>query len=161
MTITAVLLAIAILGLLAALVGIIIPGLPGIPILWVLVAIDFFFTGYLELGTGIFLILTALAALTLGVDYLATLLGVKKRGGSLPGVIGTAVGLVAGLVLFNIPGMLIGCFLGALAGELVHGKDTAQAASIALGALVGYAVATAFKLAVWLVFAVVLFANIL
>lgn len=155
-----ILVIIALVGLIFALTGIIIPGIPGIPVLWVLVAIDHWFLGYLELTGMTMLWLTVLAAVTLGVDYLATALGVKKRGGSLPGTVGSVIGLVLGLALFQIPGMLIGCFLGALVGEMFKGHELERAAYIAVGALFGYATATILKLAAWLVFAVVIFRNI-
>ena len=151
---------VAALTLLVGLAGVIIPGMPGIPIVWVVVAIDYWFLGYLGLsGTGM-LLLSVLAAATLVIDYIATMLGVKKKGGSFLGMLGTFIGLVVGLVVFNIPGMLIGCFLGALAGELLHGKSSSQASSIALGSLLGYAAGAAFKLAAWIVYAVVIFYNI-
>jgi len=151
---------IAVVALLLALVGIIIPGLPGIPVLWVLIALDYWLLGYLDLPGMTFFWLTILAALTLGIDYLATAFGVKKRGGSTLGVIGSVLGLIIGLAVFQIPGMLIGCFLGALVGELFHGHEFEKASSIALGALFGYASATVLKLGAWLVFAISIFYQI-
>jgi|SRR5690554_399765 len=151
---------VAIIGLLLALVGIIIPGLPGIPILWGLVLIDHFILGYLELSTATIIWLSVLGVLTLVIDYLATALGVKKRGGSTAGTIGSVLGLILGLVIFNVPGMLIGCFIGALLGEVLQGHELKPAASIALGALLGYATATVLKLGAWLVYGIVIFYNI-
>lgn len=151
---------VAALALLFALVGVIIPGLPGIPVLWLLVALDYWWLGRLGLAAGSMVILSVLAAATLIIDQLATLVGVKKRGGSFLGVVGTIVGLVGGMVLFNIPGMLIGCFTGALVGELINGQQFQKATSIAFGSLVGYAFATAFKLAVWVYYTVTLFIYI-
>ena len=104
--------------------------------------------------------LTILAVATLVIDYLATALGVKKRGGSFFGTIGSVIGLVGGLALFQIPGMLIGCFLGALLGELLHGHEFEKASHIAVGALLGYATATVLKLGTWLIYAVVIFYHI-
>ena len=78
--------------------------------------------------------------------------GGKKRGGSKAGAIGSAIGLVAGLTVFQIPGMLAGCFPGRFGGEMLSGRDFNQAASIAVGALFGYATATVFKLGVLAVY---------
>ena len=146
--------------LLVGLAGVIIPGMPGIPVVWVVVALDYWLLGFLDLSGIAMLVLSVLTAATLVIDYLATLLGVKKKGGSFLGMLGTFLGLIIGLVVFNIPGMLIGCFLGALAGELLHGKTRSQASSIALGSLLGYAAAAAFKLATWIIYAIVIFYNI-
>lgn len=146
--------------LLLGLAGVILPGLPGIPIMWVVVAIDYWFLGYLGLAQTWMVVLSALAAATLVIDYLATSFGVKKKGGSIWGMAGTLIGMISGLILFNLPGMLVGCFLGAFAGELIHGKTSRQAGAIALGSLLGYAIATAFKLAAWLLYAIIIFYNI-
>lgn len=151
---------VALAGILFALAGIIIPGLPGIPVLWVLVAVDHFFLGYLDLSLAALILLTVLAVLTVVIDDLATALGVKKRGGSLPGIIGSIVGLITGLAIGQLPGMLVGCFLGALVGELIIGKELNQSAHIALGALFGYASATIFRLLTLVVYTVVIFYNI-
>lgn len=151
---------IALVGVIAALVGIVIPGLPGIPILWILVAADYWFLGNLELSALTMVWLTVLAVMTLVIDYLATALGVKKRGGSLLGTIGTVLGLVLGLILFQIPGMLVGCFLGALVGEMLQGKDFNKSANVALGALLGYATATILKFAALVVYTAVIFSHI-
>ena len=152
---------VALAGIIFALVGIIIPGLPGIPVLWVLLAVDYWLLGYLELSGTTMVWLTILAVLTIVIDDLATALGVKKRGGSLLGIIGSIVGLITGLAIGQFPGMLFGCFLGALVGELITGKELKQSAHIALGALFGYASATVFKLATLVVYTVVIFYNIL
>jgi len=158
---TIILLVIALAAIALTLAGIVLPGLPGIPVLWVLVAADFWFFGYLGISGMTMFWLSLLAAITVGIDYLATALGVKKRGGSKAGAIGSAIGLVAGLTVFQIPGMLAGCFLGALAGEMLSGRDFNQAASIAVGALFGYATATVFKLGVLAVYGYVIIAHIL
>jgi uncharacterized protein YqgC (DUF456 family) len=151
---------IVVVGLVGSLIGIIIPGLPGIPVLWILVALDYWLFGFLGLSGTTMFWLTVLAGVTLVIDYLATALGVKKRGGSLPGLIGSVLGLFVGVMVFNIPGMLIGCFLGAMLGEMIKGHELEKASYIAVGALFGYATATALKLAAWLVYAVVIMTNI-
>lgn len=160
MTTTIVLTIVAIIALLLAGTGIIIPGLPGIPALWVLVALDFLLLGFLDMSGMTFFWLTFLALVTIGIDYLATSLGVKKRGGSVPGMIGSVVGLILGLAVFQVPGMLIGCFLGALVGELIHGREVQQASYIAVGALIGYATSAMVNLGIWAVYAVVIFWHI-
>jgi len=151
---------IAIIALLVAGTGIVLPALPGIPVLWVLVAIDFWFLGYLELSGMAMFWLTFLTVLTVVIDNLSTSLGVKKRGGSTAGMIGSVIGLIVGMALLNVPGMLIGCFAGALAGELLHGHQLKRAAYIAVGALFGYATSVAVNLGIWLTYAVIIFYNI-
>lgn len=151
---------IATAALVAGLIGVVVPGLPGIPLVWLLLALDYWVLGYLGLNGSTMLWLTLVAVITLVIDYAATALGVKKRGGSTPGLIGSVAGLIIGLAVFNIPGMLIGCFIGAMLGELLKGHEAKQAAYIAVGALLGYATATAVKLVALVYYAVVIFYNI-
>lgn len=160
MTTIIVLTLIAILALVFALIGIIIPGLPSIQALWVLVAIDHWFLGYLGLSGQMMIILSVAAAFTVVGDYVTTSMGVKKRGGSTLGAFGSVVGLIVGLALFQIPGMLLGCFLGAMAGELLKGKELKKASYIAVGALFGYAASAAIQFAIWGMYAAVIFYHI-
>jgi len=69
----------------------------------------------------------------------------KKFGGSRAAVIGSALGLIAGMIFFPPLGLLIGSFLGAFAGELINARvkgakpgsaDNAKAFKAALGAFV-------------------------
>lgn len=139
---------------------IIFPGIPGIPVLWAVLALDYWVFGLLSLsGTTLFLLLAA-AAFTVIADYVATLMGVKKRGGSTLGAIGSVAGSIIGLAVLQLPGMLVGCFLGALAGELLHGKRLPTASHIAVGALLGYAVSMVLQFGIWGVFAFVVFYHI-
>lgn len=160
MGLTAILVLIALAALLLALAGIIIPGLPGIQLLWVIIAVDYWLLGYLDLSWGAMLLLTLVAVATVIGDYVATFVGVKKRGGSTLGAIGSVVGLLLGLALFQLPGMLIGCFLGALAGELLRGKEIHKAGYIAFGALLGYAASGAVQFIAWGIYATVIFYHI-
>jgi hypothetical protein len=61
--------------------------------------------------------LAGLAALTYVVEVVASVLGVKKYGGSSRAMVGAVIGGIVGL-FFGIPGILLGPFLGAVAGEL-------------------------------------------
>jgi len=157
---TVLLTLVAIIALIFALIGIIIPGLPSIQALWVLIAIDYWFLGYLDLSGRTMIILSIAAAFTVIGDYVTTSLGVKKRGGSTLGAIGSVVGLIAGLAIFQIPGMLIGCFVGAMVGELLKGREVNQAAHIAVGALFGYAASAAIQFAICGMYAAVIFYHI-
>lgn len=151
---------IAVLALIFAFIGIIIPGIPSIQALWVLVALDYWFLGYLGLSGRTMILLSVAAVFTIIADYAATAFGVKKRGGSTAGAICSVIGLIAGLALFQLPGMLVGCFLGAMAGEILRGRQMQEASYIAVGALFGFAASALIQFIIWILYAVVIFYHI-
>ena len=50
-------------------------------------------------------------------------------------------------MFFGIPGMLLGPFAGAVAGELMHGRELGVASKVGFGTWVGLAIGAALKLA--------------
>ena len=101
--------------------------------------------------------------ITLGVailvwilDYFIPAMGTKKFGGSRYGVIGTTLGLLIGLFFIPVPGgFIIGAFLGALIGEILHdSKDTNRAVKAAFGSFIGFLASTTLKFLVSLIFLV-------
>jgi len=106
--------------------------------------------------------------ITLGValliwllDYVIPAMGTKKFGGSKYGVIGTTLGLLIGLFFIPIPGgFILGAFIGALTGELIHdSKDTSRALKAAFGSFIGFIFSTTIKFMVSLVFLVLFFSK--
>ena len=151
--------------LLIGLVGSVVPVLPGPP---------FSYIGLLLLqwsGHGsfsaVFLIVWAVITVVVTVmDYFLPAWLTKKFGGSRAAVLGSVLGLIVGL-FFAPLGMLVGPFLGALAGELINnhiktkrnkinnievdsvgdknaGND--KALKVALGAFLAFIVGTGAKL---------------
>ena len=59
---------------------------------------------------------------------------------------GAALGTLAG-IFFGLPGILLGPFLGAVAGELTVRRDLQLASRSGVGAFIGFVLATAGKLA--------------
>jgi uncharacterized protein YqgC (DUF456 family) len=91
-------------------------------------------------------VLAALTVLALAIDFVATLLGARRVGASRHALVGAALGTLVGL-FFGIPGLLLGPFLGALCGELLHGRDLAQASRVGAGTWIGMIAGAVFKLA--------------
>jgi len=59
---------------------------------------------------------------------------------------GAAIGTVVG-VFFGLPGLLLGPFVGAAAGELSARRDMAAAGKAGIGATLGLVIGAAAKLA--------------
>ena len=81
------------------------------------------------------------------MDYLLPSYMTKKFGGSRFAMIGSFLGLLAGIFLFPPWGMIIGPFFGALAGELLRNiNDSSKALKAAFGAFLAFIVGSGAKL---------------
>ena len=97
--------------------------------------------------------LLAWLAATLGAtaaDYFLPAWVTRLLGGSRAGQTGATVGMLAGMLFFmSVASLILGPFLGAVAGELLHDRrDPVRAVRIGLGSFVSFAVGTGVKLAV-------------
>lgn len=80
-------------------------------------------------------------------DYLLPGYLARRFGGSRSGAVGATVGMIAGFLLFNLPGVIFGPFVGAVAGELLHDRDnTERALRVGVGSFLSFAVGTGLKL---------------
>lgn len=78
-------------------------------------------------------------------DYMADMLGVKYTGAGKLAVRGALVSSIIG-IFFSLPGLILGTFIGAAAGELIDRRNMLQAGKAGLGTLLGLVVGTAFKI---------------
>ena len=82
------------------------------------------------------------------MDNILPVIGTKKFGGSKRGIWGAAIGLIIGVVLFPPVGLIIGAFLGALAGELTTGKKFTHALGSSFGSFIGFLTGIIIKMIV-------------
>lgn len=97
--------------------GLLLPIVPGAPLLFLGLLFGAWAEEFRYIGVGTLLFLAGMAALTYVVEFAASMLGVKKYGGSRRAMVGAALGGIIGLFL-GIPGILFGPFAGAVIGEL-------------------------------------------
>ena len=131
---------------LAGLIGLLLPVLPGPPLLFAGLLVAAWAEDFAYVGAGWLTVLAALAVLTYAVDFAATALGAKRFGASKRAVVGAAVGAVVGL-FFGLPGILLGPFIGAVIGELTAQRELRDAGRAGVGATLGLALGVAVKLA--------------
>lgn len=143
---TIVLLLLATVLVVAGFVGLVLPGLPGAPLLLAGLLLAAWAEGFAHVGGWTLVALAALAAATFAVDFAAGALGARRYGASGRALVGAAIGGVVGL-FFGLPGLLLGPFLGAVVGELSARRDLRQAGRAGVGATVGLALGLAGKLA--------------
>jgi len=94
--------------------------------------------------------MSVVTILILIIENVIPMWGTKKLGGSKAGIIGSTIGLFAGLFLLTpITGpfsIIIGPFLGAMIGELITGKNFNIAMRSGFGSFIGFLAGTGLKL---------------
>ncbi len=142
-----VLLIVAFLLVALGLLGTILPAIPGVPLVFLGLALAAWAEGFQYVGLGTLSLLGVMALVAYGVDLAAGALGAKKFGASRIAVAGAALGTLAGL-FFGPIGVILGPFVGGAAGELYARRDLRQAGRAGLGAWLGLVVGGAAKLAI-------------
>ena len=129
-------LSLTLLVMLIGLIGCIVPGFPGTPLVLVAAVGHRLYFGAASASTLVLGILTALTLFSLVFDFLAGMFGAQKMGATWRGVTGAVVGGIIGL-FFSLPGILLGPFLGAMVFELLGGREIRPAAKAGVGATIG------------------------
>ncbi|OGU09788.1 MAG: hypothetical protein A2075_17005 [Geobacteraceae bacterium GWC2_58_44] len=131
----------------AGLAGMLLPVLPGAPLLFLGLLCAAWAEDFRYVGLWTLLILAGMAGLTYLVEFFSSILGAKRFGGSRRAMVGAAIGGVVG-IFFGLPGILLGPFVGAVLGELSLQRTLDQASRAGFGTVVGMAVGVAGKLAI-------------
>src|SRR5215210_1290713 len=151
------LLALTLVLMFVGLLGSVLPGLPGVPLIFLSALLYAILTDFQTVGAAILVVLFIFAALALVADFVATSYGARRFGASNWGTVGAAVGGIAGALiglLFLGIGSLLGLILGTIAGVFIgeylkrkrhgqresgpQGSDWRRASHAAGGVLVGY-----------------------
>jgi uncharacterized protein len=129
-------LSITLLVMLIGFAGSFVPLLPGPPLVLVAALGHRLWFGEHSASGLVLLCLTTLTAGALLLDHFASVYGAKRFGATWRGLLGAFVGGLVG-IFFNIPGIIIGPFLGAMAFELLGGYKIDKASRAGLGATLG------------------------
>ena len=134
--------------LVLGLLGAVVPMLPGPPLSFIgLLLMQW--SGYGTFSITFLWIWAGITVVVTVMDYILPSLMAKQFGGSRAAAIGSFVGLVVGIFLFPPWGMILGPFLGALVGELIHNNmKGGKALVVALGAFLSFIVGAGAKLIV-------------
>lgn len=133
--------------ILAGLAGIILPAIPGVPLMFAGMLVVAWAEGFAHIGPGMLVILGLLMALSVVVDFVANLLGAQRAGASKLALLGAAIGTLVGF-FFGIPGIVFGPFIGAVLGELAHSRHGSTAAKVGVGTWIGLLLGTVAKIAI-------------
>jgi uncharacterized protein YqgC (DUF456 family) len=127
--------------------GVIVPALPGTPLIFAGIFLVAWWYEYNLVGTPTLVITGILAVLALGVDLIASVLGAKRVGASRAAVVGSTIGTLVGMFFF-IPGIILGPFVGAVIGELYAQSGLSKATRVGIGTWIGLLFGTAAKIAI-------------
>lgn len=139
-----------IIGFLIMLIGIagaFIPVIPGTITSWAGLLV-LYLTNAIPMNWTVLGITLFIAIAVFIVDYIIPAIGTKKFGGTKYGVVGTLLGLLLGIFFFPPFGLIIGPFVGAYLGEMMHdSSDSKRALKAAFGSFIGFISSTFLKFA--------------
>ena len=110
---------ITLLVMLVGLGGSVLPGLPGVPLIFISALVYAILTDFEYVGVLVVVLLGSFAAIAFVADFIATTYGARRFGasnwGTVGGAIGGIVGALLGALFFGI-GALLGLILGTIGG---------------------------------------------
>ena len=129
-------LSLAVLVMLAGLIGSLVPGFPGTPVVLAAAIVHRLCFGPDSASNLVLIVLVVLTADSVAFDFLAGMLGANKFGATWRGMLGAMLGGLVGL-LFGLPGIILGPFVGATLLELFGDRELKAALKAGLGATLG------------------------
>ncbi len=112
-------LVLTLVAMLVGLAGSVLPGLPGVTLIFLSAAVYAFLTDFAFVGVPVLLILFVFAAAAFVADFVATSYGARRFGasnwGTVGGALGGLVGALAGLLFAGI-GSIFGLVFGTIGG---------------------------------------------
>jgi len=122
--------------ILLGLLGTVLPLLPGTLLVWGGVLLGAWIDDFTRVGVGTVIVVSVLAVLAWGLDFVAGLLGARRVGASKQALVGAALGTVLGLFM-GLVGVLFMPLVGAAVGEYWAQKNQQRAAKVALATWLG------------------------
>jgi uncharacterized protein YqgC (DUF456 family) len=136
----------AIVFIVVGLAGLVLPALPGPPLLFAGLLVAAWAEDFVYVGAGTLTAIGIMALFAYLVDFIAGAFGAKRYGASGRAVIGATIGAVVG-IFFGLVGVLLGPFVGAVIGELSTQRDLQAASRAGVGATLGLVIGAAAKIA--------------
>jgi uncharacterized protein YqgC (DUF456 family) len=131
---------------LAGLAGSVLPALPGVPLVFAGLVLAAWVDDFQRVSLWVVGLLGFLTVVSIIVDFAASALGARRVGATAWAILGAAIGTFVGVFL-GLPGLILGPFLGAVAGELLSHGEIQKATRAGLATWVGLIFGTLAKLA--------------
>jgi uncharacterized protein YqgC (DUF456 family) len=130
----------------AGVAGSVLPALPGVPLVFAGLLLAAWAGDFQQVTWIPLVVLGLLTVISFVIDFAATALGAKRVGATKLAVLGAALGTLGGLFL-GLPGLILGPFVGAVAGELLSHGRMQQATRAGVATWMGLVFGTLAKLA--------------
>jgi len=121
---------------LLGLAGTVLPVLPGTMLVWGGIVLGAWIDDFTRVGMSTVVVVSVLAVLAWGLDYVAGLMGAQKAGASKLALLGAAVGTVLGLFM-GLLGVFFMPLVGAAVGEYLARKDQTRAVKVGVATWIG------------------------
>ncbi len=131
---------------LIGLAGAVLPAIPGVPLVFAGLWLGAWIDDYARVSAWTVGVLGVLTLVAMAVDLIATALGARRVGASRQAIAGSLIGTFVGLS-FGLVGLLLGPFIGAVAGELIARGRMGQAMDVGVATWMGLLFGTLAKLA--------------
>ncbi len=132
---------------LVGLLGLVLPALPGVPLIFAGLLLAAWSNGFDAIGGFTILVLAVLTLFAVVADLTASAFGTRIAGASGWAFFGAGCGAIIGL-FFGLPGIVLGPFLGALGMEWLVSRNLGHAAKAGGGAAIGLLIGAAITVAV-------------
>lgn len=153
-------LSLALLVMMGGLVGSVVPGLPGTPLVLIAAIAHRLWFGAASASNLVIGVLVGLTVASLALDFSASVLGAKKFGATWRGAVGAVVGGMIGL-FFSLPGIILGPFVGATLCEMLGRKNFDDSVRAGAGAVVGLLLGAVGKFAICVVMILLFAVNVI
>jgi len=126
--------------------GSVLPALPGVPLVFMGLFVAAWAEDFTRVSGVTLGLLGLLTLLSFVIDFAASAMGAKRVGATRLAVAGALIGTFAGVFL-GLPGLILGPFVGAVAGEMLSHGRVQQATRAGLATWMGLIFGTLAKLA--------------
>ncbi len=137
----------ALVVMLIGLIGAVLPGLPGPPLVFLAALGHRLYFGERGVAWWVVVVLGLIGAMSLALDFLATTYGAKRLGATWRGMVGAGVGAILGIFIFPPWGLILCPLAFAAAAEMLGGRPWKEAGKAGVGAAFGVLAGTVGKVA--------------
>jgi uncharacterized protein len=127
--------------------GTVLPALPGAILVFSGIVLAAWIDDFARIPAWLLLLLAALTVFASVVDYVAAAVGAKRTGASRLGIIGAAIGTIAG-ILSGLWGLVFMPLIGAAIGEYLAQRDLLRAGKAGIATWIGLLIGTVAKVAI-------------
>lgn len=154
-TLNVIVLAATLLIMFVGVLGTVLPIIPGPIVIFVAALIYAVLERFQTIGWPTLLVLGVLTVLATTADVWASSIGAKMGGASGWSIVAGLVGGLIGLVVFSLPGAIIGAVGGVLLIEIIRVRDLRTALKAGSGWAIGWVLSTILQLVTGLVMVVI------